>query len=137
MLHHHAASNSVGNAQVLVFSAHTPKAVKTKGQQIEDYLKSHPARLKDVAFTLAERREHFKFRAFYVVLDGTLSPLSRVETAGTIYETSAFVFTGQGAQWATMGRDLLARSAIFRTSIARLDNALKALPEAPKWTITG
>jgi len=37
----------------------------------------------------------------------------------------AFVFTGQGAQWAGMGRDLLSTSETFRQSLERAAKLLK------------
>lgn len=45
------------------------------------------------------------------------------------------VFTGQGAQWATMGRDLISRSQIFSSAIDRLDDALRRIPEPPSWSL--
>jgi malonyl CoA-acyl carrier protein transacylase len=50
------------------------------------------------------------------------------------------VFTGQGAQWARMGYELLRSKthpgAVFRNTIASLDQALCELgPFAPSWTI--
>ncbi len=47
------------------------------------------------------------------------------------------VFTGQGAQWATMGADLIQASATVREKIEQLDHSLANLPEAdrPSWRI--
>ena len=47
------------------------------------------------------------------------------------------IFTGQGAQWATMGRDLYLTSATFRRAIESLDDSLSQLPskDRPSWTI--
>lgn len=39
----------------------------------------------------------------------------------------AFVFTGQGAQWAGMGRDLLSTSETFRKSLERAAKLLRSL----------
>lgn len=48
------------------------------------------------------------------------------------------VFTGQGAQWATMGADLLARSAFARNIMASLEAQLEQLPpsDRPTWSLT-
>ncbi|KAJ5084947.1 hypothetical protein NUU61_009526 [Penicillium alfredii] len=45
------------------------------------------------------------------------------------------VFTGQGAQWARMGAELLVSSSLATECIARLDASLQALPEEhrPLW----
>ncbi|KUI64258.1 Nonribosomal peptide synthetase 14 [Cytospora mali] len=45
------------------------------------------------------------------------------------------VFTGQGAQWPTMGAVLYAHSECFRCSIQTLDKSLSDLPDAPTWTL--
>ncbi|KAI9040422.1 polyketide synthase [Aspergillus affinis] len=45
------------------------------------------------------------------------------------------VFTGQGAQWPTMGRDLILRCGAFSSTIDRLDDTLRQLPDPPSWTL--
>ncbi|KAH8432819.1 uncharacterized protein LDX57_010448 [Aspergillus melleus] len=42
-----------------------------------------------------------------------------------------------GAQWPTMGRDLMVRFASFRDDIRNLDRVLRTLEAAPAWTIEG
>ncbi|KAF2119426.1 hypothetical protein BDV96DRAFT_642451 [Lophiotrema nucula] len=44
------------------------------------------------------------------------------------------VFTGQGAQWATMARSLLA-SPLFARTLQQLQAHLDALPDPPSWSI--
>ncbi|KAH7346691.1 polyketide synthase PKS [Rhexocercosporidium sp. MPI-PUGE-AT-0058] len=46
------------------------------------------------------------------------------------------VFTGQGAQWATMGRELLRKSWVFRNAIELQERSLGALPDAPSWSLS-
>lgn len=57
------------------------------------------------------------------------SPTSPCEILG--------VFTGQGAQWATMGRGLLRSSEPFRRTIVELEASLARLPEKdrPTWSL--
>ncbi|KAJ1326930.1 hybrid polyketide synthase [Microdochium nivale] len=47
------------------------------------------------------------------------------------------VFTGQGAQWPSMGRELLKRSPIFRESLEACEAILRNLPrgDAPSWSL--
>jgi acyl transferase domain-containing protein len=45
------------------------------------------------------------------------------------------VFTGQGAQWPTMGRALLLHCASFLRTIRELDAFLQTLPHPPRWRI--
>lgn len=46
-----------------------------------------------------------------------------------------FVFTGQGAQWYAMGRELVTGNAIFQRTLSTADNHLRALG-AP-WSLMG
>ncbi|OCL09152.1 ketoacyl-synt-domain-containing protein, partial [Glonium stellatum] len=46
------------------------------------------------------------------------------------------IFTGQGAQWPTMGRELILHSRAFNETIKRLESALKGIPDAPEWILS-
>ena len=48
-----------------------------------------------------------------------------------------FVFTGQGAQWAGMGADLIDKYPVFGDTIRELDSELRTLQDGPSWTIEG
>ncbi|KAF4841408.1 Highly reducing polyketide synthase FUM1 [Colletotrichum siamense] len=50
-------------------------------------------------------------------------------------KTLVFVFNGQGAQWPTMGKNLILKNAVFRRCIRDLDGVLRKLK--PAWTIEG
>ncbi|XXG98991.1 hypothetical protein Hte_005324 [Hypoxylon texense] len=45
------------------------------------------------------------------------------------------IFTGQGAQWASMGHELILTSPLFRQSLELCDNLLRSLPDGPKWSL--
>ncbi|ROT39562.1 hypothetical protein SODALDRAFT_377509 [Sodiomyces alkalinus F11] len=47
----------------------------------------------------------------------------------------ALVLTGQGAQWAQMGKDLLDVCPIFTSVINECDAILSSLPDPPSWTL--
>jgi len=49
------------------------------------------------------------------------------------------IFTGQGAQWARMGAELLNSSSLAADCIASLDSSLQTLPEndRPSWSLKG
>lgn len=47
----------------------------------------------------------------------------------------AFVFTGQGAQWPQMGKELIEEFPSFRRTIQDLDSVLQAIPNGPSWTL--
>lgn len=84
--------------------------------------------LDDLAFTLNERRSQFMWKTGVIgtsvanlidSLAGTIKIKSSVRNP-----TLAFVFTGQGAQWAGMGRELLQAYPVFRESIWKIDTFL-------------
>ncbi|KAK5988830.1 Highly reducing polyketide synthase pspA [Cladobotryum mycophilum] len=91
---------------LLTFSAAHQDSLRQTVQKHEAYLRQHPDRLADLSYTLNARREPLPHRAFSVVdasaLDQPLT-ISAFERASDV-STLAFVFTGQGAQWATMVR---------------------------------
>ncbi|KAK4175201.1 putative polyketide synthase [Triangularia setosa] len=45
------------------------------------------------------------------------------------------VFTGQGAQWATMSRGLLVTSKVYGDTIRELDEILRHCPHPPPWSL--
>ncbi|MCJ1473024.1 hypothetical protein MMC13_001673 [Lambiella insularis] len=60
----------------------------------------------------------------------------RVCTTGNPHaERVVFVFTGQGAQWPSMGKDLLASSHVFKTTIQECEDAMTTLPDRPTWSL--
>lgn len=110
--------------------------------------------LRDLAWTLYARRSNLPVK----VAVSAVSPESlcaklveKLETArdnadtrigirSTIAPASARilgVFTGQGAQWAQMGRDLMLQSGYVQKKIDSLDNDLAQLPlsDRPSWSL--
>ena len=101
-------------------------------------------RAEDLAFTLCVRRSCLAFRGFLLVEPSTISSdiqPSKLQMLKTLNEPLqlplAFVLTGQGAQWASMGSLLLDRFPTFRCAIQGLDDCLAGLQNPPSWTITG
>jgi acyl transferase domain-containing protein len=45
------------------------------------------------------------------------------------------IFTGQGAQWATMSRGLIQTSNVYRDTIRNLDRILSTCPHPPAWSL--
>ncbi|RAH71709.1 uncharacterized protein BO66DRAFT_400146 [Aspergillus aculeatinus CBS 121060] len=97
--------------------------------------------LVDLAHTLGTRRSRLSDRGFALVGQTTqkddLQPERfRTTAMGTFSVLPiGFVFTGQGAQWPQMGKELLNEFPSFRSTIQDLDAVLQALPEAPSWTL--
>lgn len=110
-------------------------ALRTRIELLQNYLEHTPNRVEDIAYTLGQRREHLKFRAYQVCEKNSLGKFSDAAKIPVEVPKLEFVFTGQGAQWAGMGKELMSSSPIFKNSIGQMDKALKNLPYPPAWTL--
>ncbi|KAF4539201.1 Beta-ketoacyl synthase [Lasiodiplodia theobromae] len=139
----------------LVFSARSESSILSSIREYAQYIKSNPAvDLEDLAWVLQEKRGTFPVKHFFSGSnrDRLLSFMdSFLETADSGSVSSLVtraqlrypdevpgilgVFTGQGAQWATMGTALIQRCKLFRESIERSEAALAALPDPPAWSL--
>ncbi|KAL8790668.1 MAG: hypothetical protein Q9213_000516 [Squamulea squamosa] len=124
--------------QLLLFSAGSAPSLKNMTSGYEEFLTKRPDmadKLDDLAYTLANRREHLSHRAYKVIGGGSDVPTSAGKTANQALNL-VMVFTGQGAQWPRMGRELLLRNdLVFQKTMKTLDRYLQGIPDPPGWTI--
>jgi acyl transferase domain-containing protein len=122
--------------RLLIFSAKHPEALRQNIANHESYLSSHPNSIQDMAYTLAKKRELLSRRAFCVTNGEDFWDVSRThKPGGQVPPKLVFTFSGQGAQWAQMGLELIRNDVSFRNSIQSMDNFLAQLPEPPKWSL--
>lgn len=121
---------------LLTFSAHDKAALQRNVDSLGAVAVNY--NLLDLSYSLGNRRTMFASRAFKVInrpeldtkqLDGLV--FAENKTAPTI----GFVFTGQGAQWARMGAELMTYYPSFLRSIRMLDQVLGDLDDGPDWTL--
>ena len=121
--------------QLLLFSANSQKALTCMSENYRDFFERKPETIRNLSYTLANRREHLSHRAFAIASKGSIG-----ETSPMIKSTKPpaviMVFTGQGAQWPQMGRDLMDSNTIFLNSIRRLDRHIQDMHDhVSEWTI--
>jgi acyl transferase domain-containing protein len=119
-----------------VYSANSADSLKQVISNYSDFIEKNPETIGDLAYTLSNRRVHLTHRAFAIANrygTGTVSPIVKIGQQPSI----VMIFTGQGAKWPGMGRELLKNPdcSVFKDSIRSLDRYLQATPFAPDWSI--
>lgn len=124
--------------RLLVVSAKSQEALLSREQNLLKYMSLHPDCLSDLAYTLGVRREHLSHRGFLVNTNGVAPEMGAIKYSVTGRGPDlTYVFTGQGAQWAGMGRGLMKSFKSFRESIQSLDIVLQKLKRPPSWSLEG
>ncbi|KAI0172149.1 fatty acid synthase S-acetyltransferase [Hypoxylon sp. FL1284] len=130
-----ASRDAPTTPQLLLYSANSAKSLTRMIDNYKAWIEQHPEKVADLAYTLALRREHLPHRTFTIVNNGIVENASPPTKASQKHNI-VMVFTGQGAQWPLMGKELLQSNETFRSSIRLLDQHLKTtLGDAPSYTI--
>ncbi|KAM6517298.1 Hybrid PKS-NRPS synthetase luc5 [Fusarium solani] len=134
----------------LVLSANSEKSLRRQISQLHDTLQNAgEGEVQDTLYTLAQRRSQLPARTYFSghtqeELLKKLSAASAEDATITVASQEVTnqnsrilgVFTGQGAQWPTMGREILKSSAFAGDLITRLETSLASLQEPPTWTLS-
>ncbi|KAL6715297.1 hypothetical protein ACLMJK_007562 [Lecanora helva] len=123
-------------ARLFVLTAVDEAAGKQQAKALANYLNQRVQQcddcfLDDLAYTLDERRSSFNWKAAIPATsaDDLIEKLNGdiVFSKSSKRPNIAFVFTGQGAQWCGMGRELLASYPLFRGTMKRIGAQLKSI----------
>lgn len=119
---------------LLPLSAQSPAALRTLVERWITYLGTDSTPLATICATAGERRSHYDHRLAVVgdtaptlvsqlqsYLDDEASPVAHGHRAGGTTSAVAFVFSGQGPQWAGMGRELAEQEPVYRDALADVD----------------
>ncbi|KAJ4859714.1 KR domain-containing protein [Trichoderma breve] len=131
---------------VLPFSASSTKSLEARRKQaIEAMEKSEVNALKPLAAAMSKRHTKMRLRDYVLASANPSSQPTLVEIAdvgnkaspGTQPLPIAFVFTGQGAQYANMAKELIEQDFGFLANVRDLDEVLQGLPSEykPSWTL--
>ena len=122
---------------LFVLSANSQESLDTRAKDLGVYLEQRPEAFEkllagNLAYTLGQRRSHLSWK--YAVAANSSDELG-VRLASTkshpqraVQEPKVgFVCTGQGAQWAGMGRELMGAYSQFDRAMAAADECLQGL----------
>jgi acyl transferase domain-containing protein len=132
--------------RLFVWSAYDEGGLSRLSARYQEYLQNPSSDaeeyLDNFSYTLSSRRSNLPWKSFLVsksasglqasLAGGLLS--KPIRSSASLDPTLAFVFTGQGAQWYAMGREL-SRYSIFATSLRRAEKYLTFL--GSDWKVTG
>lgn len=123
---------------VIVFSANSTSSLESYPKALDKHLADPrvKVKLRDLAFTLSERKSRHYHRGYLLTKNSNLRRASLVVGKTLLRPPRlGLVFTGQGAQWSEMGKGLLSNFPVARSIVQHLDNVLQHLPDAPKWSL--
>ena len=126
----------ISHPKVIILSAKDETTTRAMAANLKDYLTKTAVEdeskfLENLAYTLGERRTRFPWVSAYPT-QSVSSLLRAIEsdkmTPARITESPrvGFVFTGQGAQWYAMGRELIEAYPVFKASLLEAEGYLKA-----------
>lgn len=127
---------------LLPITSHSDQAGALMAEKIKQYLqaKGESIQVADLATTMSTRRAMHDTRSYAIganprAIAENLDEIPSFTTASTQSPRLGFVFTGQGAQWAGMGKQLINLSPLFRQTLERCDAVLQSLPDKPDWSV--
>ncbi|MBU6352325.1 MAG: acyltransferase domain-containing protein, partial [Chloroflexi bacterium] len=138
-------------SHLLVVSARSETALAAQAVRYADWLEENPAvDLADVCFSAFTTRTHWEERlgvvgrsgkelvaALRAFAAGERVPHSQQGSPGAGRPRTAFLFTGQGAQYSGMGRELYETEPVFRRTIDRCAALLAGQLETPLLELLG
>jgi phthiocerol/phenolphthiocerol synthesis type-I polyketide synthase C len=146
-----AVDKNVSSRQVLCISAKSPNALQANIAKQLDYLQSHKnIQWQDYCYSLNAGRDHFDYRVALCVeskaeLIEELALIDTQKVSNNVFKQTldgtgiriktAFMFTGQGAQYECMGAGLYQKEVVFKTAIDECENLLENIIDIPLTTL--
>lgn len=129
-----AAKDKGVDTELFLLSARSLTALKAQAQQYTGVLSNTSDTLKDICFSLANRRSAHEHRlsiacrskealteALQAFLNEETRPGMSYQKARARSPKIGFIYSGQGPQWFAMGQQLLKTSPLFRETILKIE----------------
>lgn len=123
--------------KLFVLSANDEAALRCLAAQVGVYVEQHPEvfqkrLVRDMAYTLGERRTHLPLRIAIPAsslndLAVALNAIDVIPKRASRAPRIAYVYTGQGAQWPEMGKELMESHPIFAKTVTAASDHLRTL----------
>lgn len=128
-------SHSESDPQLFLLTAASEGSLLQSARNLREWILAHKSDrgvLSNLAYTLSVRRSLLPVRCSVIASTcdelATALQSSSLRGAKLPHSTSiAFIFTGQGAQWHAMGRELIGIPGAFRDSINESDRLIREL----------
>ncbi|KAI6710692.1 hypothetical protein PZA11_006639 [Diplocarpon coronariae] len=132
-----ATGSKASTKRLYVLSANDKPSLEARMQDLTVYLEQRPevfqnSLLPNLAYTLGQRRSHLAHKVA-IPARGSAELIPALASNDTSSSRSVgeprigFIFTGQGAQWYAMGRELFDAYPIFAATMERIDRYLTKL----------
>jgi acyl transferase domain-containing protein len=128
---------TVAKPELLLFSANTETSLNEQIRLHQEYIRSNPSIVSDIAYTRSVHREHLPHRAFAIVDNRDFIETASVLKVPESTPAVTMVFAGQGVQYPEMGKELILSDPSFREDILKMDRILKELRFPPEWNLLG
>lgn len=131
------ATAPAGTGLLFALSATSADELRRTAARLADWADGRPdGELRDLAYTLSRRRAHRPVRTSVIASTGEelMKALREIADGDAPYEPAVaqddrgpvWVFSGQGSQWAGMGRALLDTEPVFAATVAELEPLIAA-----------
>ena len=140
----HAQTANIDERPFLIpLTSHTEKAGKLLAASISEFIQQKTdLKVQDLAFSMSVKRSMHQCRSFAIghdqlsILHDLAEPKPTAKWSRVLQGRPriGFVFTGQGAQWHAMGRQLIEHCQLFKQTLERCDATLQRLPDSPNWS---
>ena len=131
----HRTFEKAPKPQLVVLTAKSERSLLRRMEDLAGWVANTPNQdndLHSLAYTLATRRSHMPWRCSVVAdnfsdLETSLRQKNFQVTRASTDIRLTYLFTGQGAQWFAMGRELISAQSRFRDSLIKSDQILQGL----------